>query len=106
MTKEMVLACRETDGFSLDPLKDLLRQRALDLIAQAIEAELNVFLAAQADQTYAAGCKRMVRQGQLPEPGVQTVIGTVTVKVGRVRERVPCGALRNLPVGTACLTLG
>jgi hypothetical protein len=56
------------------------------LIAQAVEAELNAFLAAQADQTDTAGRKRLVRHGHLPERAVQTGTGAVPVKVPRVRE--------------------
>jgi len=56
------------------------------LIAQAVEAELNGFLVAHADQTDAAGRRRLVRHGHLPEREVQTGIGVVPVKVPRVRE--------------------
>ena len=88
MTKDTVVAFRAPDGFSLDPLTDLLRQGARELIAQAVEAELNAFLAAHADQTDAAG-RRLVRHGHLPEREVQTGIGAVPVKVPRVRDRFP-----------------
>jgi putative transposase len=44
MTKDTVVAFRAPDGFSADPLTDLLRQGARPLIAQAVEAELNMFL--------------------------------------------------------------
>ena len=74
------------DGFSPDPLSDLLRQGARELIAQAVEAELNVFLTTHADQTDGAGRRRLVRHGHLPEREVQTGIGAVPVKVPRLRE--------------------
>ena len=77
---------RGLDGFSPDPLTDLLRQGARDLIAQAVEAELNGFLTTHADQTDGAGRRRLVRHGHLPEREVQTGIGAVPVKVPRVRE--------------------
>ena len=89
MTKDTVVAFRAPDGFSLDPLTDLLRQGARDLIAQAVEAELNTFLAAHADLTDGAGHRRLVRHGHLPERDVQTGIGAVPVKVPRVRNRFP-----------------
>ena len=54
MTKDTVVAFRTPDGFSPDPLTDLLRQGARDLIAQAVEAELSAFLGTHADQTDAA----------------------------------------------------
>ena len=84
MTKDTVVAFRAPTGFSPDPLTDLLRQSARDLIAQAVVAELNAFLTAHADQTDAAGSWRLVRHGHLPERDVQTGIGAVPVKVPRV----------------------
>ena len=86
MTKDTVVAFRAPDGFSPDPLTDLLRQGARDLIAQAVEAELATFLGAHADQTDPAGRRRLVRHGHLPERDIQTGIGAVPVKVPRVRE--------------------
>ena len=95
MTKDTVVAFRAPEGFSPDPLTDLLRQGARDLIAQAVEAELNTFLMAHADQTDASGRRRLVRHGHLPGWEVQTGIGTVAVKVPRVRDRAPeSGRLR------------
>jgi putative transposase len=91
MTKDTVVAFRAPDGFSPDPLTDLLRRGARDLIAQAVEAELNTFLTAHADQTDAAGRRRLVRHSHLPEREVQTGIGAVPVKVPRVRDRAPEG---------------
>ena len=84
--KGYFVAFRALEGFSPDPLTDLLREGARNLIAQAVEAELNAFLTAHADQTDAAGHRRLVRHGHLPEREVQTGIGAVPVKVPRVRE--------------------
>ena len=57
MTKDTVVAFRTPTEFSPDPLTDLLRQGARDLIAQAVEAELNAFLAAHADKSlYFCSC--------------------------------------------------
>ena len=89
MTKDTVAAFRAPDGFSSDPLTDLLRRGARDLIAQAVEAELSAFLSINADQTDASGRRRLVRHGHLPERDVQTGIGAVPVKVPRVRDRAP-----------------
>ena len=79
--KDTVVAFRAPDGFSPDPLTDLLRQGARQLIAQAVEAELNGFLATYADQADLAGRRRLVRHGHLPERTVQTGIGALPVKV-------------------------
>lgn len=53
---------------------------------------MNAFLAAHGDQTDAAGRRRLVRHGHLPEREVQTGIGAVASKVSRVRNRAPDGA--------------
>ncbi len=92
MTKDTVVAFRAPDGFSPDPLTELLRQGARELIAQAVEAESNVFLTSHVDQTDAAGRSRLVRHGHLPERDIQTGIGAVPVKVPRVRDLAPEGA--------------
>ena len=94
MTKHTVVAFRTPDGFSPDPLTDMLRQGARDLIAQAVEAELNAFLAAHSGQADADGRRRLVRHAHLPEREVQTGIGAVAVKVPRVRDRAPEGPPR------------
>jgi transposase-like protein len=91
MTKDTIVTFRAPDGFSPDPLTDLLRQGARDLIAQAVEAELKWFLAAHAGETDGFGRQRLVRHGHLPEREVQTGIGAVAVKVPRVRDRAPDG---------------
>jgi len=91
MTKDTVVAFRAPEGFSPDPLTGHLRQGARQLIAQAVEAELNGFLAAHAEQIDTAGRQRLVRHGYLPKREVQTGIGAVPVKVPRVRDRAPQG---------------
>lgn len=91
MAKDTVVAFRAPEGFSADPLTDLLRQGARELIAQAVEAELATFLSAHADQTDAVGRRRLVRHGHLPGREVQTGIGAVPVMVPRVRDRAPEG---------------
>ena len=92
MTKDTVVAFRAPEGFSADPLTDLLRQGARELIAQAVDAELSTFLDAPASETDAVGRRRLVRYGHLPEREVQTGIGAVPVKVPRARDRAPEGA--------------
>ena len=77
MTKDTVVTFRAPEGISPNPLTDLLWQGARDLIAQAVEAELNAFLMAHADQTDGSGRRRLVRHGHLPEREVQTGIGSV-----------------------------
>lgn len=70
-----------------DPLTELLRRGARQLIEQAVEAELQAFLATYADQRSQGGQAAVVRNGYLPEREVQTGIGPVTVKVPKVRSK-------------------
>ncbi|MBB3143615.1 IS256 family transposase [Halomonas organivorans] len=87
MTDSTLRALSQPESEPSDPLHELLRQGARDLIAKAVEAELATFLAQYADTTLADGRQAVVRNGHLPERTVQTGIGDVTVKVPKVRDR-------------------
>ena len=87
MTKSTITTLPDPHGFSADPLTDILRTGARDLIQQAVEAELSALLAAHAEDRTGDGRARLVRHGHLPEREVVTGIGSVPVKVPRVRDR-------------------
>ena len=87
MTRDTITALPDPSGFSADPLTDLIRTGARQLIEQALEAELGALLAQFADDTTPAGHARIVRHGHLPEREVMTGVGPVAVKVPRVRDR-------------------
>jgi len=70
-----------------DPLHELLRNGARDLIARAVEAELNTFLEQYADHRTDQGHQTVVRNGYLPSRTIQTGIGDVEVRVPKVRDR-------------------
>lgn len=74
-----------------DPLTDLLRNGARQLIAQAVEAELETLLAQYANLRLSDGRRGVVRNGYLPQRTVQTGIGDVPVKVPKVRDRSGSG---------------
>ncbi|MBT3369104.1 MAG: IS256 family transposase, partial [Rhodospirillaceae bacterium] len=76
-------------SFSDDPLTDVLRAGARQLLAQAVEAEVESHILAHADLTDGNGRRRVVRHGYLPEREIQTGIGAVEVKAPRVRDRDP-----------------
>ena len=78
------LNCRE--GFS-DALTALLQSGARQLIHQAVEAELQGFLAQYSGRMTDEGYAGVVRNGYLPERELQTGIGPVTVKIPKVRSR-------------------
>jgi putative transposase len=70
-----------------DALTDLLRTGAQQLIASAVEAELEGFLAQFATARTAAGHAAVVRNGHHPARPVQTGIGPVSVRIPKVRSR-------------------
>jgi transposase-like protein len=91
MSETTIAQLPDPSGFSPDPLTEVLRSGARRLIEQAIEAELNTLLAVHSDEKAEDGRARLVRHGHLPERGVMTGIGSVPVKVPRVRDRGETG---------------
>ena len=70
-----------------DPLTAILREGARRLLAQAVEAEAEAFLAAMKEERLADGRARVVRHGHGPERMIQTGIGPVPVCRVRLRDR-------------------
>src|SRR5688572_2663357 len=70
-----------------DPLTAVLRSGARRLLAQAVEAEAEAFLAAMKDMRLPDGRDRVVRHGSGPERTVQTGIGPVAVRRVKLRDR-------------------
>ena len=70
-----------------DPLTDLLRRGARDLIHQAVEAELAEFMETFQSRRLEDGRAAVVRNGHHPERAIQTGLGPVTVKVPKVRAK-------------------
>lgn len=86
MTKSTPAALSQQGNNVTDPLTDLLRDGARKLIAQAVEAELQAFMA-QYESRLEDGCRAVVRNGYLPGRTVQTGVGEVEVRVPKVRDR-------------------
>jgi len=95
MRKSTLHALSQPETEAGDALHELLRQGARDLIAKAVEAELEAFLAEYADTAAADGRRRVVRNGYLPARTVQTGIGEVAVQVPKVRDRSGAGVRFN-----------
>jgi putative transposase len=70
-----------------DPLTAILRDGARRLLAQAVEAEAEAFLAAMRELRLPDGRERVVRHGHGPERLVQTGIGPVPVCRVKLRDR-------------------
>ncbi|MFL5334887.1 MAG: IS256 family transposase [Geminicoccaceae bacterium] len=75
-----------------DPLTAVLRSGARRLLARAIEAEAEAFLAGMADRRLADGRARVVRHGHGPGRTVRTGIGPVGVRRPKIRDRAPAGS--------------
>ncbi len=91
MTKFTLTAASQPENSATDPLSELLRSGARQLIAQAVEAELQTLLDQHANVRLPDGRQAVVRNGHLPERTVQTGIGDVEVKVPKVRDRSSSG---------------
>jgi putative transposase len=83
-----VVSLRQPDAVD-DPLTAVLRSGARRLLAQAIEAEAEAFLATMKNQHLPDGRDRVVRHGHGPERLVQTGIGPVAVQRVKLRDRNP-----------------
>jgi putative transposase len=86
MGKSNVIEFQGREGPS-DPLTELLRAGAQQLIYQAVEVELQELLAEHAERRTEDGKAGVVRNGHLPARELQTGLGPVTVKIPKVRSK-------------------
>lgn len=86
METDNIVDFASRDGIS-DALTDLLRTGAQQLIATAVESELEGFLAQFAEARTVAGHAAVVRNGHHPERPFQTGIGPVSVRFPKVRSK-------------------
>lgn len=70
-----------------DPLTELLRHGARQLIQQAVEAELATFLTGFKQRKLSDGRTAVVRNGYQPERQIQTGIGAISVQIPKVRAK-------------------
>ena len=80
-----------------DPLLAVLREGARWMLMQAVEAEVETFLAAHAALADDQGRRRLVRNGHAPERSIQTGIGPVGVSRPRVDFAPGRGGFANEP---------
>lgn len=74
-----------------DSLLSVLRQGAQDLLGKVIELEVKSLLKKFSDLKDSKGAPQIVRNGYLPERFIQTGVGSVQIKVPRVRDRSGSG---------------
>lgn len=70
-----------------DPLTEIAREGARRMLAEALKAEADAFVASFADEMLPDGRQRVVRHGYGPERSVQTGIGALDVRRPKVRDR-------------------
>lgn len=75
-----------------DPLTEIAREGARRMLASALEAEVEAFLAQHAEERLPDGRRRLVRHGHGPERTVQTGIGALEVRRPKLRDRAAGGA--------------
>src|SRR3954447_19717280 len=80
---------RPGSGVTDDPLLTVLREGARRMLMQAIEAEVETFLAAHAGLVDEWGRRRLVHNGHAPERQIQTGIGPVQVRRPRCVTVLP-----------------
>ena len=86
MNQNRVISLRQKGAID-DPLTDILRAGARRLIAQAVEAEFDAFLASNSDLLLSDGRQRVVRHGYDPVRAIQTGIGPIDVQKPKARDR-------------------
>lgn len=103
MDRDNVVELKKPETFVDDPLTDILRSGARKLLAEALEAEIESFLAMYADFKDDQGHRRITRNGYLPEREIQTGIGPVAAKVPRIRDHGPEGETGRIRFSSALL---
>jgi putative transposase len=81
-----VIRLRQPDAID-DPLNELAREGARRMLAQALIAEADAFVAIWKDVRLPDGRDRVVRHGHGPERAIQTGVGPITVRRAKVRDR-------------------
>lgn len=87
MTKSTLQAVQQPEPEARDALHELIREGARQLIATAVDAELEAMLKSYPDHRDSEGRRAVVRNGFLPERTIQTGVGDVEIKVPKVRDR-------------------
>jgi putative transposase len=81
-----VVPFRQADSID-DPLTEIAREGARRMLAEALRAEVDAFVAGFADETLPDGRQRVVRHGHAPSRSIQTGIGPIEVTRAKVRDR-------------------
>ena len=86
-----------------DPLTDVLRAGARQLLAQAVELEAGAFLSGMRDLKLPDGRARLVRHGHGPERLIQTGLGPVAASRVKIRDRGAASAAERVRFSSSIL---
>jgi len=81
-----IIPFRQPD-FLEDPLTEIAREGARRMLAEALKAEADAFVASFAGDLLPDGRQRVVRHGHGPQRSIQTGIGAIDVRRPKVRDR-------------------
>ena len=77
MKKDTVVELKKPEFVTEDPLTEVCRQGALELLKRALEAEVEEFLSRFVKGRDESGKRMITRNGYLPERNIQTGIGDI-----------------------------
>ena len=81
-----IIALRQPESVD-DPLTEIARDGARRMLAAALRAEADAFVAQHSEEVLPDGRQRVVRHGYGPERSIQTGIGALDVRRPKVRDR-------------------
>ena len=97
-----VIPFRQPDAID-DPLTELAREGARRMLAQALIAEADAFVAQWKDLKLPDGRDRVVRHGHGPQRTIQTGVGPVEVRRAKVRDRGEAGTAEKIRFSSSIL---
>lgn len=87
MKETNIIDLKNRQEFEQDPLTQLLKEGARQLLHKAIESEVTELLDSYEQRLTENGTKGVVRNGYHPERAIQTGIGPINVKIPKVRAK-------------------
>ena len=85
--QDSVVELKKKESRIEGPITEILRKGARQLLAQALESEVELFIHQFAEMRAKQGRQRIVRNGYHSEREIQSGIGPVPVRTQRVRNR-------------------
>lgn len=87
MKEDTTITALHQPGSILDPLTEIAREGARQMLMAALKAEAASFVAQFSEELLPDGRQRVVRHGTGPERMIQTGIGPIAVQRQKVRDR-------------------